>query len=409
VLIVTQYFWPESFRITDLAGALHERGHDVVVLTGWPNYPGGRVYDGYGVRGPWSQTVGGVPVIRVPLVSRGSAQGWRLALNFASFAASATVLGLPRVGSGFDAVFVFEVSPITVALPAIAFRRVSGAPVVLWAQDLWPDNVWATGAVRCRPLLRAISSLTRWIYRRCDRILAESPAFVPRLDAQGVDLDRVAYVPNWAESLYRPVEPESDATERQEMPKGFTVVFAGNIGVSQDFATILSAAERLRGRAEVHWVVLGEGRMRPWVDQEVARRGLGDVVHLLGHRPVETMPHYFALADALLVSLRSDPLYALMVPSKLQSYMACARPIVAALDGEAARIVQECEGGVVVGAERPDALADAVVALSETPPAERRAMGERNRRYFEEHFEREQVVDEVERILREAAEGGRGR
>ena len=407
VLIVTQYFWPESFRITDLARALRERGHEIVVLTGMPNYPRGRLFEGYGVRGPWSETVDDIPIVRVPLIPRGDGRGWRLAANYVSFAASATALGLPRLGQDFDVVFVYEVSPITVALPAIALRRLRSVPVVLWEQDLWPDNVSATAAVRSKRLLRAISRLTRWIHARCDVILAQSRAFIGPLEAQGVLRDRLSYLPNWAETLYEPMELGPDAPERAALPQGFLVVFAGNIGVSQDFGTILAAAELLRNHPHIHWVVLGDGRMKHWVEREVAKRGLGGVVHLLGQHPVETMPRYFALADALLISLRHDPLYSMVVPSKLQSYMACAKPVIAALDGEAARIVRESQGGLVVSAEDAEALAEAVVRLSTAAPEERRQMGCRNRRYFEEHFERDRLISDLERILLETAEAGR--
>jgi glycosyltransferase involved in cell wall biosynthesis len=184
------------------------------------------------------------------------------------------------------------------------------------------------------------------------------------------------------------------------------VVFAGNIGVSQDFGTILAAAERLRHHSDIHWVVLGEGRMKPWVEQEVKKRGLGGVVHLLGRHPVEAMPRYFALADALLITLRRDVLYSMVVPSKLQSYMACAKPVVAALDGEAARIVRQSGGGFSVRAEDPDALADAVLRMSRMASEDRAEMGRRNRRYFEAHFERDRLIGELERILHEVTEGG---
>jgi glycosyltransferase involved in cell wall biosynthesis len=404
VLIVTQYYWPESFRITDLARALRERGHEIVILTGLPNYPHGRLFEGYGIRGPWSETVDDIPVLRVPLMPRGDGRAWRLAANYASFAASATALGLARLPHDVDVVFVYEVSPITVALPAIALRRLRSLPVVLWVQDLWPHNVSATGAVRSKTLLRAIAWLTRWIYARCDVVLAQSAAFLQPLEAQGVPRDRLSYLPNWAEILYEPMQLGPDAPERAALPQGFLVVFAGNIGVSQDFGTILAAAERLRDHPDIHWVVFGDGRMKPWVEREVVKRGLGRVVHLLGQHPVETMPKYFALADALLISLRHDPLYSMVVPSKLQSYMACAKPVIAALDGEAARIVRDSQGGLVVGAEDAEALAEAVLRISTMSSGERREMGCRNRRYFEEHFERDRLVSELERILLETAQ-----
>ncbi len=407
ILVLTQYFWPEDFRITDLAVALKERSHDVVVLTGLPNYPAGRLFPGYGLRGPWSETIeGGVPVVRVPLIPRGVGKGWRLAVNFASFALAATTLGPARIKGDIDVIFVYEPSPITSVLPAVAFRRLRRAPLVLWVQDVWPDILPATGAVSSTQVLESVAWLTRWVYRHCDRVLAQSRSFVPRIEAQGVAPERLAYVPNWAEALYRPVELAADAAERRELPEGFCVLFAGNIGVSQSFETILAAAERLRHEAGVHWVVLGDGRQKAWVQREIDRRGLQSTVHLLGRRPVESMPRYFSAADVLLVSLRGDPLYTWTVPSKLQSYMACAKPIVAALDGEGARIVEESGAGVVTGAESPERLADAVLALSRAGAEELAALGRNGRRYYDGHFTRERVVTEIEKILYEAVEAG---
>ncbi len=409
MLIVTQYFWPESFRINDLALALRERGHDVVVLTGLPNYPGGRLFEGYGIRGPWSESLHQVPVIRVPLIPRGPGDGWRLAVNYASFAASATGLGVPRLPLPFDVTFVYAVSPITAALPAIALRSLHRVPVVLWVQDLWPDNISATGAVRSPLVLSGIGALSRWIHVHCDRVLAQSEAFIPGLERQGVHPDRLSYLPNWAEALYRPMQPDRGDPNGAVLPQGFRVVFAGNIGVSQDFGTILAAAELLRDHPDIHWIVLGDGRMRPWVEEEVEKRGLRSVIHLLGQHPVEAMPGYFASADALLLTLRHDPLYSMVVPSKLQSYMACARPVIAAIDGEAARIVRESGGGLAVPPEDPSGLADAVLRMARMASADRVEMGRRNRRYFEENFERDLLIGELERVLHETADGGRVR
>jgi glycosyltransferase involved in cell wall biosynthesis len=406
VAVVSQYFWPEAFIVNDLTKALAERGHEVVVLTGLPNYPSGRIADGYGIRGPWSDSLDGIPVARVPLVPRGSSKGARLIVNYASFAASGSVLAHGRVPGDVDVIFVFAVSPISAALPAIALRARRKTPVVLWVQDIWPDVLPAIGATRSPGLLRAVSWLTRWIYAHCDRVVASSEAFIPRIEAQGVPRSKISYLPNWAEPFYRPVDLEPDAPERSELPEGFRVLFAGNIGEAQAFGTILDAADRLRHES-IHWVVLGDGRSRAWVEAQVATRRLQDVVHLLGRRPATAMPRYFALADALLVSLCKAPLYSWTVPSKLQVYMACARPIVAALDGEGARIVESSRSGLVAGAEDPGRLADAVLELARMPESTRQTMGARSLAYFQEHFERERVVDELERVLVETARGPR--
>jgi glycosyltransferase involved in cell wall biosynthesis len=396
ILIVTQYYWPESFRITDLALGLKERGHRVTVLTGMPNYPGGRLFPGYGPLGPMTETHEEIEVKRVPLVPRFSGRGWQLALNYLSFALSASVLGPLRCRGRFDLIFVFEPSPVTVALPAIVLKALTGAPVLFWVQDLWPESLQATEAVKSPTVLRWVERLVRFIYRRCDRILVQSEGFVPRVAALDAEPARIVYFPNWAEPVYRPVAVPHDAPERGELPRGFRVMFAGNIGAAQSFETILAAAERLRGHEEIQWIILGDGHQRPWVAQEIERRGLNGCVRLLGRHPVETMPTYFALADALLVTLRDDPVFALTIPSKIQSYQACGRPILAALNGEGARVVHESGCGLACPAGDSEGLARAVLTLRRMSPEERERMGARGRTYFNANFERSRLLDKLE-------------
>lgn len=483
LLVVTQYFHPENFRVNDLVEGLVARGHEVTVLTGLPNYPAGRWFEGYGAwRGPWRERLFGAEVLRVPMLARGPGGGLRLGLNFLSFALAGTLLGVPRLrGRRFDAIFVFEVSPVTVGLPAIAAKRLTGAPILFWVLDLWPESLTAAGGASMRRLLRPADALTRWIYRRCDRVLAQSRGFLPRLAAQGVPVERVRYFPSWAESLYRPVEePEptssrpspagheaaeatppvtcteagrttgapagetggagrAPATDRHEadrgdrapaaaaspatspgapptpapanvppplpdLPAGFRVLFAGNIGAAQDFPTLLAAADALRERHDIQWLIAGDGRVRPWVEAEIERRGLGGTVRLLGALPMAAMPALFARVDALLVTLRDEPIFALTIPGKIQSYLACGRPVIAALAGEGARVVTEAGAGVACPPESPSALASAVRELADLPAEQRRAMGERARACYLEQFDREQAFARLEQWVRELHE-----
>jgi colanic acid biosynthesis glycosyl transferase WcaI len=407
VLIVTQYFWPESFRINDLATGLVERGHAVTVLTGLPNYPGGRFFDGYGALGPRRERFGQVEVVRVPLIPRGNGNGARLAANYGSFALAASLAAPLVVRGDFDVILVYEPSPITVGVPALVLKLAKRAPVLFWVQDLWPESLSATGAVRNRWVLAAVERLVRFIYRRSDRILVQSEAFVPsvqRIEGSG---DRIRYFPNTAEAFYRPLAADAPLPDGvAPLPAGFRVMVAGNIGAAQDFGTVLAAAERLRGRTELHWLVVGDGRMRGWVQEEVARRGLGGVVHLLGQHPPEAMPAFFAQADLLLATLRRDPIFSSTIPSKVQSYMACARPIVVGLDGEGARVVEESGAGFAAPAADPEALAAAVARMMSLPSAARQAMGERGRSYFQEHFEREMLLDRLEGWMKEIVNQG---
>ena len=404
ILLVSQYFWPESFRINDLALGLQALNHQVTVLTGVPNYPSGRFFPGYNVFAPRDEMFQGLSVRRVPLIPRGRGPRWQLALNYLSFAFVASLLGPWRCRESYDVIFVYEPSPITVGIPAVVLKKLKDIPMLFWVQDLWPESLSATGAVQSAQVLRLVARLTRCIYRHCDRILVQSEGFIPYVTAVGADPQRVIYFPNWAEDLYQPVRLEEEAREDAELPGGFRVMFAGNIGVAQSFATILAAAELLKAHAAIHWVIVGDGNHKSWVEEHIRLRGLEHCVHLLGRRPIEAMPRYFALADALLVSLKRDPLFAVTIPSKVQSYLACGRPIIAALEGTGAAIIAEAGAGVVCQPEDSEGLAQAVLTLYRLSPHERHAMAQRARHYYESHFDRSILLDRLDAMLTECVE-----
>jgi len=396
LLIVTQYFWPENFQINDLVLGLKDRGHEVKILTGIPNYPGGRLFAGYNFFGPLSETYENIPIFRVPVLPRGNGSGIRLVLNFVSFLFFACLFGpLRRLGS-VDLIFIYEPSPITVCLPALLLKKLKSAPVMFWMQDLWPESLSATGAISSEKVLKIVDILVRFIYRGCDRILIQSRAFIESIKRQGGDLNRVLYFPNSAEKLYKPVKLKAYASERSMMPDGFSVTFAGNIGAAQDFGTILNAAELLKDQTEINWVIIGDGRKFRWVKKQIHNKGLGQTVHLLGRYPAETMPRFFALSDALLVTLKKEPIFALTIPSKVQSYLACAKPIIAALDGEGASVIKESGAGMTCQAENPRELSQSVLKLYNMSEADRKEMGKKGRRYFEKHFEREMLLERLE-------------
>jgi len=400
VLIVTQYFWPENFRINDLAQGLTMIGHHVTVLTGKPNYPSGKFFDGYSFCGRNREMFARVEVIRVPLVARGEGGSIRLALNFLSFALFASLLGPLRCRGFFDVVFVYEPSPVTVGLPGLVMKFFKKAPILFWVQDLWPESLSATGAVRSSLVLDFVEAVVRLIYKGSDRILVQSRAFSEPIRKLGVNEDRIHYFPNSAEDFYRPMSG-GDLAHIGGLPNGFRVMFAGNIGTAQSFETILSAAETLREHREIHWIILGDGRQARWVQEEVVKRNLSQCVHLLGRYPMESMPEWFARAEVLLVSLRKDPIFALTIPSKIQSYMACGRPILASLEGEGARIVEEAQAGIVVPPEDASALAKAVLQLSLMRPSERETLGQNGRRYFLQEFDRDTLLVRLDSWMKE--------
>jgi glycosyltransferase involved in cell wall biosynthesis len=243
--------------------------------------------------------------------------------------------------------------------------------------------------------------MVRQIYRGCDRVLIQSPGFRQPIEKQAVPPNKIVEFPNWAESLYEPVELPEDAPERTELPEGFRILFAGNIGTSQSFPTILQAAELCRDEAELKWVILGDGREKASVEQEVKSRGLENIVHLLGRRPVESMPRYFAAADVLLLTLKRDPAFARVIPSKLQSYLACGKPVLGGLDGDGASVISESHAGLVVPAEDAQTLATAARRMLHSSPEERIQWGQNGLRYSQDHFNRQGLIDHLEELFRE--------
>ncbi|MGZ5165537.1 MAG: glycosyltransferase family 4 protein, partial [Burkholderiales bacterium] len=340
ILIVTQYFWPEAFRINDVARGLRDRGHHVSVLTGMPNYPAGQLYQGYGWFTPAREHFDGIPVVRAPLITRGKSRNWRLALNYLTFAITASMLGPLRCRDRVDAVLVYEPSPITVGLPGIVMGAFKRAPVLLWIQDLWPETLEAVGVPAGGVPARIARYVSDWVHRHCDLLLLQSRAYEAKLVSRGFDVSRMEYLPNWAEENFRPLGPDA-AEDPMRGIDGFRIVFAGNIGSAQSFETLVDAASRLRERKGIKWVVVGDGNIRSWLEAEIKKRGLEESVILLGWHPPERMPAFFGHADALLVTLRSDSIFSLTVPSKVQTYLACGKPILAALNGEGAAILEQ--------------------------------------------------------------------
>jgi colanic acid biosynthesis glycosyl transferase WcaI len=395
ILFISQYFWPEDFRINDIALSLKKRGNEVCVLSGIPNYPQGKFFHGYGLFNRREEDFNGVKVYRAPLFPRKESKRWQLIFNYLSFTFSASLLAPFFCRKKFDIVF-FSLSPFTEGLPAILLKSLTKAPIIFWAQDLWPESLSATGNIRSKKILKIVDMFVRHIYKRCDLILAQSRAFIKPIMKQGGDPNHISYFPNSAEKLYQPIEVKRNSEKRKIMPRGFCVTFAGNIGAAQDFGTILAAAEILKDKNDINWVILGSGRMLPWVKSQVKKRGLEKTIHFLGRYPVATMPEFFALSDCLLTLLKKEPIFALTIPSKIQSYLACAKPLIAAIEGEGARIITEAKAGFACPPEDPKALAQAVIKVYNMSGSEREKMGVRGRDYFNENFELNKLLNQLE-------------
>jgi glycosyltransferase involved in cell wall biosynthesis len=383
VLIVSQYFWPETFRINEVATSLRKAGCEVAVLTGQPNYPEGVVQAGYRAASLRCDAHEGIPVFRVPLAPRGRG-AVRLALNYLSFVASAALFGpwLLR-GRRFDAVLVYTPSPILQAIPAVWLAWLKRALLATWVKALWPQSLSATGYVRHAGVFAAVEKVVRWIYHRNDLLLAQSEAFVEPIRALA-GATPVVYHPNPGERAFGAAgSPRPPAIQLQP---GFNVVFAGNLGTAQALETIVSAALLLRDEPTVRLVLVGSGSRSDWLNEQVQRHGLKNL-QLPGRFAPDDMSGILSQASALLVSLKRDPIFAQTVPSKVQAYLAAGKPIIAAHDGEGARIVLWAGAGMACPAEDAAALAAAVRSLMAQPASARAQMAENGQRYYAQNFE----------------------
>lgn len=411
VLILTQWYPPEpAMLLQELAQSLQARGHQVTVLTGFPNYPSGQLYPGYRVRLRQRETLAGVPVVRVPLYPEHSRSGLRRALNYVSFALSATLMGwwsVPRP----DVMFVYH-PPLTVGLPAYVLSRLWRRPFVYQIQDMWPETLAATGMFSNQRLLGWIGRLARWIYAKAQAILVISPGFRQNLLAKGVPAEKIHVVSNWVDpSTYYRAEPDPQVAQELGLAGHFNVMFAGNMGEAQGLETIVEAARLLQddpqvqtGQQRPQFVLVGDGIALPRLQELAAQHHLNNV-RFLGRYPAQDMPRLYALADALLVHLKDDPLFRITIPHKTLAYLGSGKPILAAVAGDVADLVDSIGAGVTCPPQNPPALAAAIRRLQAMPAGQRQAMGERGALAAQTRFGRDRLTGEIEAVLQQAALG----
>ena len=396
VLLVTQYFQPENFKCNDIAFELQRRGYEVTVLTAIPNYPQGKFFEGYDLFKRRTEVVEGVKVIRGFVVPRGKGGKIGLSLNYLSYLVSSCLIALYlSLRYRYDAVFVHQVSPVTIGVAATLVKRLQRIPMYFWVLDLWPESLTAAIGLRNKYILGFFSKMVQWFYRHSDKILISSKGFEKSICSKGDFADKIIYFPNWIDSAL------TTTTEvvTPEVPEGFVAMFTGNIGASQDFDTILSAAEQLKKYSDIHIVIVGNGRDRERVESEIIKRELSDTVHCVGSYPLEAMPATFAKADVLFAALKDEPIFALTVPAKIQAYMSAGKPIVTMINGEAKELVESVGCGVAVNAGDAAGFAEAIVALRQMSDKECADMGAKGKAFAGKHFNFKLQMNLLEDIL----------
>lgn len=407
LLVVSQYFWPENFRINDLVAELVRRGHQVTVLTGEPNYPQGEIFPEYASDKAAFGGFEGAEVIRVPLRPRHKGN-LNLALNYLSFVLSAGLHAPWKLrGRKFDAMFVYQPSPVTVGLPAMLLKAIKRVPMAFWVLDLWPQSLSAVGVTRSRVVLGVVDGLVRLIYRSVDLILVQSRSFVVEIERQAGGNDKIGYFPSWSDDPASAV-PAEPAPEVPAANGQFSIMFTGNVGDAQDFPAILDTAELMR-HEPVRWLIVGDGRRSDWLAAEVARRNLGDCVLLLGRHPLERMPSFLVHADAALVALRPEPAFAMTIPGKVQTYLAAGKPILGMIDGEGAEVIRLAGAGFTAPAGDAPAFADAIRRMMATPADQRLEMGRGGQEFARAEFDRDTLVARLEKWLEQLVNRDRTR
>ena len=399
ILIVTQYYFPENFKSNDLSFELQKREHDVTVLTGLPNYPEGKIFDGYGVFKNRKQEINGVTVIRSLVVLRGKARAIRLFLNYFSFAFFASVKAFfLNFNNKYDAIIVHEPSPITQFYPALLLNKLQKTPVYFWVMDLWPESLELLGGVKNKFVLSFFTKMVTRFYENSQKILITSKGFKTSILEKGDFEDKLEYFPNWAEDSISKGDQDYPIPS---LPDGFKVMFAGNVGEAQDMEAIMNAALQLKDQSQIKFIIVGEGRKMPYVKEFIQENNLQETVITVGRFPIEAMASFFAKADVMLVSLKDDKIYNLTVPAKVQAYMSASKPIIAMLNGEGAEIIEEAKCGLTVSAGSSSDLASTIIKIAALPSSELTKLGENSRTYFNKNFTLKSCIDNLERILQE--------
>jgi colanic acid biosynthesis glycosyl transferase WcaI len=314
ILLVSQYFYPENFKINDLIFSLKKRGHDITVLTGKPNYSKNTFFKGYGWRSNDFEIINDIPIYRANLFSRRKGGAFRLFLNYISFAILA-LFKVRKIKGPFEVIFVYQTSPVTVGIPAIFAKKIFKIPIYFWVQDLWPESLKAAGGINNKLILSIFNSLTIWMYNHSRKVLIQSNGFREYINNQGISDNKIVYYPNPTENYYTPLTGLKKYSEFFEQ-KFFNIVFAGNIGEAQSFDTIIGAMSLLKN-LPVKVIVIGSGRYKETALSLIHENGLESHFNFLGTFPSTEMPIFFSHADALLVSLKKNKIFSLTIPAKI--------------------------------------------------------------------------------------------
>ncbi len=399
ILVVTQHFWPENFRINDIVEGFLADGIEVDVLCGLPNYPKGEWFDGYDSHGPFEEHFRTAQVFRCKEVPRKGNTSVRIFLNYVSWPWNAR-WSLNRLPGGYDAVFCFNTSPVLMCWPAVVYAKRHHIPCVNYVLDIWPENLYSVLPVKNQFLRSVAQGVSDWLYRRCDRLIAMSEPLQKRLcERTGKFAADVAVIPQYCEDFY--AQPIQDAALAERFGGRFNLVFTGTFTPAQSLETVIRAVCKARamGAANLHLLLVGDGMSRDALTSLVAELNAGDCVTFYGSVPATDIPRFTTLADALIVSLSDSPDLGLTVPAKVASYMAAGKPVIASMDGAGYAAIRAAGCGPACPACDVDTLAKSLLDLYNAPPEERARLGENAKAYYLANYRRSMLLKRLETFI----------
>lgn len=398
ILILSQWYPPEPMRLlSDMTETLKAKGHDVIVLTGFPNWPEGKLYPGYKIRLWQKETIGGVPIVRIPLYPDHSRSKIRRIANYLSFVISASLLGFFLIRRPD---IIHAIQPPTTCFPAWFLSRLWRVPFTYEVQDMWPETLKATGMMNNKKALSAVSKYCEWAYEKAAAIRVISPGFRDNLIAKGVSQDKIYFIPNWVDTdFYKPQSSNEALAETFGFKDHFNILYAGTIGLAQGIETILNAAQLLKDLPNVQFVIAGDGLALKNLQQYSALHKISNV-KFLGRQPMSLIPDIYALSDILLVHLRDDPLFRITIPHKTLTYLSAGKPILAAVEGDVADIVNENRAGLSCCSGNPESLAESVRQLFKMSSNDRKRLGENGRAAALSRYAKDKLVKDISVMLK---------
>ena len=399
ILIITQYYWPENFRINEVSEELVKLGHKVYILTGYPNYPKGEVYSEFKKDYKKFSQYKGTEIIRVPILSR-KKNKINLALNYISFLLNSIFIGYFKLkGKEFDIVFTCQLSPVTIGITSAFFAKIRNIPQIFWVQDLWPDTLVALNILSKNWQINFFKILVNWIYSRCDLILAQSKNILKEIKNYSSVRDNIYYFPTWGESdLFLKIASPAPEIKPKDI---FTIIFAGNIGEAQDFPNLIKAVHNmiLNSVKNFRIIFIGDGSKKEWVISEVRKLNIEQYFEFYKSYPLERMPSFFRHADVLLVSLLNKKVFNMTIPGKIPFYLASGIPIIGIICGAGAEVIKKSKGGFVCDSGDYLSLSKLMQKIIRLDKKDLQKIGLKGKEYADKEFSKQTLIKKLNKIF----------